>query len=414
MAATRPLAIVLGGTQAHVVLVEQLKARGYYVLLADYLESPPAAGVADEHSRVSTLEREHVVALAAERNAALVIATSVDRANVTAAYVAERLSLPAPYAFATASIIADKLAMKQRLASAGVPTAPFVALRSVTDGNARSLPFPVVVKPTDTGGSKAVRKVANPDELQRALEQAFEVTRAPQVLVEAFIEGIEVAADCVVREGRPHVLLLRRKYVMSGRDGEVLANYASVCPAVLSRNAESRIHDAILQIVRAFGLQTTPLLVQFIVDGDDVQVIELAPRVGGGTNYQQVLLRTGVDIVASAIDSYLGASAPIVVRQTPGFSASAHLYASAGRFGEVRHVEALIEKRVVDAFYTHKARGARIGASMSSSDRVASFIVSGDSGEALLHKIRDAVERLDVVDAEGTSILRRDVYLKAL
>jgi biotin carboxylase len=410
----RPLAIVLGGTQAHVVLIEQLKVRGYRVLLADYLESPPAAHVADEHARVSTLAFDDVLALATGRKAALVIAACVDRANVTAAYVAERLGLPAPCAFGTAAEIADKLTMKRRLASAGVPTAPFVALRSVTDAARLPLRFPVVVKPVDTGGSKAVRKASNPEELRVAVAEALKVTRAPDVLVESFLPGVEVAADCFVQRGEPHILLLRRKYVMSGRDGEVLANYASVCPAKVSAEAEARIRQATRDIARAFALRTTPLLVQFIVDGDDAQVIEFAPRVGGGTNHRQVLMRTGVDIVGAAIDSHLGMPTPLVIRHAEGFSASAHLYARAGRFGEVRHDHTLLEQRVIDGFYVHKARGAQIGSSLSSSDRVASFIVSGRSGEALLQKIRDAVNRLDVVDVEGRSILRRDIYLKAL
>lgn len=414
MRSDRPLAIVLGGTQAHVVLIEALKLRGYEVLLVDYLESPPAARVADEHARVSTLAFDDVLTLATERDAALVIATCVDRANVTAAYVAERLGLPAPYAYATAARIADKLAMKEQLASHGIPTAPFVALPSMAEATRLPLPFPVVVKPIDTGGSKAVRKASNVEELHVAVEGAFKATHAREVLVEAFLDGVEVAADCLVQDGEAHILLLRRKYVMSGRDGEVLANYASVCPAIVSRKAEDAIRKATQDIVGAFGLRATPLLVQFIVDGDDARVIEFAPRVGGGTNHRQVMLRTGVDIVGAAIDSYLGQSTPPAIRRTEGYSASAHLYARAGRFGEVRHDDTLLEQRVIDAFYTHKARGAQIGPSLSSSDRVASFIVSGDSGEALLHKIRDAVNRLDVVDVDGRSILRRDIYLSKL
>ena len=192
----RPVAIVLGGTQAHVALVEQLKARGYRVLLADYLESPPAAYVADEHVRVSTLAMDDVVALAHATKAKLVIATCVDRANVTAAYVAERLGLPSPYSHATAARIANKLAMKQHLVERGIPTAPFAAIRSADEAAQIPLPFPVVVKPIDTGGSKGVRKAMNRDALQAAVEDAFKVTHADAVIVEAFLYGDEVGVDC--------------------------------------------------------------------------------------------------------------------------------------------------------------------------------------------------------------------------
>jgi len=410
----KPLAIVLGGTHPHVALIERLKARGYRILLADYLESPPAAAAADEHARVSTLAMDDVLALARARKAALVIATCVDRANLTAAYVAERLGLPAPYGFATARRIADKLEMKRRLQSLGVPTAEFAVLGDAGAARRCPLPFPVVVKPIDTGGSKGVRKATDPEQLLLAAEQAFEATRSAEVLVERFLEGVEVSADCLVQEGVPQLLLVRRKYVLSGAGGELLASYASVCPAALSPLADARIRKAAQDIARGFDLRSTPLLVQFIVNGDDVRVIEFAPRVGGGTNYRQVMLQSGVDIVEAAIDAYLGERTVCSVEPARGYTATSHVYAEPGLFGEIRHHEELLGEGVVAEFYIHKARGASIGPSTSASERVASFIVRGDDAADLLRRTRQAMQRLEVMDAGGRSILRRELYLKAL
>ena len=159
------------------------------------------------------------------------------------------------------------------------------------------------MKPIDTGGSKGVRKASNAESLRVAVGEAFAVTREPVVVVESFLEGYEIGADCFVQDGEPHVLLLRRKYVMSGRDGEVLATYASVCPAMVPPRIEEGIRATVADIARAFDLRTTPSLVQFIVSGDGARVIEFAPRLGGGLNHQQVLLRSGVDLVAAAIDA---------------------------------------------------------------------------------------------------------------
>ncbi len=293
MSTGKPLAIVLAGTQPHIPLIENLEARGYYVLLVDYLESPPAKRVADEHSRVSTLDMDAVLALARERRAALVIAACVDRANVTAAYVAETLGLPAPYGFTTAALVADKLKMKQRLASLGVPTAAFEVVRGVADVDRLSMPFPVVAKPIDTGGSKGVRKAADVEQLRQAVAQAFRITRAAELLVEEFLEGVEVSADCLVQDGEVRILMLRERFIERSVGGAVLSAYASVSPARISAAARDGIERATTDIARGFGLRTTPLLVQFMVDGDDVRVIEFAPRVGGGLNFRLVLLKTG-------------------------------------------------------------------------------------------------------------------------
>jgi biotin carboxylase len=414
MSTGKPLAIVLAGTQPHIPLIENLEARGYYVLLVDYLESPPAKRVADEHSRVSTLDMDAVLALARERRAALVIAACVDRANVTAAYVAETLGLPAPYGFTTAALVADKLKMKQRLASLGVPTAAFEVVRGVADVDRLSMPFPVVAKPIDTGGSKGVRKAADVEQLRQAVAQAFRITRAAELLVEEFLEGVEVSADCLVQDGEVRILMLRERFIERSVGGAVLSAYASVSPARISAAARDGIERATTDIARGFGLRTTPLLVQFMVDGDDVRVIEFAPRVGGGLNFRLVLLKTGVDLVDATVEAYLGRTIALPAADRGGWLAACHVYAEAGCFGEVRHQDRLLAEGIFDEFYLHKARGAMIGASLSSSDRVASFLVHANGPAELLGKIRAAMDRLDVVDRDGRSIIRRDVCLKAL
>jgi biotin carboxylase len=411
MEADRSLAIVLGGTHPHVALIENLKARNYRVLLADYLESPPAARFADEHLRVSTLSQDAILSLARERNASLVIATCVDRANVTAAYVAGKLRLPAPYDFATAELIANKLRMKNQLVEIGIPTARFCAIKDESEIAQITIPFPVVTKPTDMGGSKGVRKATTMPELRVAAEQAFEITRTGEILIEEFLPGVEVSADCMVVDGEAHILVLRRKYVQGGVG--VLSTVASVSPACISPAADERIRVLTNEIARGFGLRTTPLLVQFMVHHDEVHVIEFAPRIGGGLNFRFVKLKTGIDLVDLAVDSWLGKRLlhPAPQQETAGFLATIHIYSDASRFGELRNHERLLDEGIILEAYIHKTRGAPIGPSLSSADRAASFIVRADSEAELSQRVRETMERLDVVDVDGRSILRREVTL---
>lgn len=110
-----------------------------------------------------------------------------------------------------------------------------------------------------------------------------------------------------------------------------------------------------------------------------------------------------------------GRAGLLVLRPMDHFAPSAyHVYTTAGRFGEVCNQDGLLADGVVAEFYVHKSRGAPIGASLSSSDRVASFMVRAETAEELLRKTVEAMKRLDVVDVDGRSIIRRDICLKAL
>jgi hypothetical protein len=143
-------------------------------------------------------------------------------------------------------------------------------------------------------------------------------------------------------------------------------------------------------------------------------VIEFAPRVGGGMNYRLVVLQTGFDIVDATVNAWLGRPSVLAANARPGYLAAHHVYAEAGRFGEVRNQDRLLQDGIVDEFYVHKARGMPIGPSRSSSDRVASFIVRAAGPDELLGKTGLAFERLDVLDVHGRSIIRRDIRLQAL
>ena len=100
-------AIVLGGTVPHIDLICQLKARGFKTVLVDYTVAPPAKEFADDHVRESTLDKDAVLRIASEKEANLVISTSVDQANVVCCYVAERQGLPHPYSYETALNVTD-------------------------------------------------------------------------------------------------------------------------------------------------------------------------------------------------------------------------------------------------------------------------------------------------------------------
>jgi len=149
----KPIAIVLGGTNPHIALIENLKNRGYYTLLVDYLENPPAKTFADKHIRESTLEKEKVYDLAKRYNASLVISTCIDQANATACYAAEKLGLPSPYNYETALNVTNKGLMKRIMLDNNIPTARHFFIKRPDEFFNFKMKFPVVIKPADSNGA---------------------------------------------------------------------------------------------------------------------------------------------------------------------------------------------------------------------------------------------------------------------
>ena len=94
-----------------------------------------------------------------------------------------------------------KIATKQLLVKAGVPTAAFEVLPKGTERT--SLPLPVVVKPPRDGSSVGISRVQTPTEWPTALAEARSHDAAGEVLVETYLPGREWTVGIVGDETFP-------------------------------------------------------------------------------------------------------------------------------------------------------------------------------------------------------------------
>ncbi|WP_114752682.1 ATP-grasp domain-containing protein [Pleomorphovibrio marinus] len=400
----KPVAIILGGTNPHKSLVEKLKERGYFTILLDYLDNPPAKAVADEHVQESTLDKEKVLEVAKEKNASLVIATCIDQANVTACWVAEKIELPHPYSYETASLIADKTRMKQKMIKAGIPTAKFCIVNNEDNIDLEMLTFPLVVKPSDTNGSKGVRRVDNSEELDIYLKEALSLSRNGKAIVEEFIEGDEIGIDCFIAKGKADVITTHKKRKPQLKDGSVIFSIGSISPAPITEIVKAKIEAVANQLATVFSLDNTPLLIQAIVTNDEVKVIEFAPRIGGGLNFRKIKLFADFDIISAAVDSFLNIPVKIEYQKKDVCYSENHIYTEPGIFGSIEGYDKLLNSRNILEFYPNKVKGMIIGNTNASKDRIGSYIVSGKSLAEIKRKITTTMSEIIVYDINGRNM----------
>ena len=86
--------------------------------------------------------------------------------------------------------------------------------------------FPVIVKPTDSAGSKGASRVDNVAQLPAALDYAFSHSISKHVIVEEFIEGDEFGAQAFVQDGVVEFILPHGDYVFHGDTGVPIGHYA--------------------------------------------------------------------------------------------------------------------------------------------------------------------------------------------
>lgn len=402
-------AIVLGGTFPHRHLIERLKERGYHTILVDYYENPIAKDVADEHIQASTLDKEAVLQIAKDNNVDLVITTCVDQANVTACYVAEKLGLPRPYSYKASLNVTDKEAMKRIMSEHGIPTARHYKINSLEQFDNALLTYPLIVKPADSNSSKGVRKIEKfDDQAVDYISKALQISRNGAAIVEEFKTGREIGVDCMIIDHKAHVIMTReRRKIQSNSDGiqQIVGSYwpADITPVQLEN-----LRLIAEKIAEAFEIDNTPLMMQTIVNGSDINVIEFGARIGGGENYRIIQELTGYDIINESINSFLGQEIGLDYHAAHEYLFDNYIYMDAGRFGKMEINTSAKDDILYSNIY--RKRGAEVGCDISSNNRVGVFVVKASDTDTLQGKADHIIANMEVYGIGGEPKMRKDIY----
>lgn len=403
-------AIILGGTSAHIPLIKNLKQRGYTTYLIDYNRNPVAKSHADVHLLESTMDKEKVYQIAKELNADLVIATSVDQANAIACYVSERLELTIPYSYKTALNVTNKALMKSVMEANNIPTSKYYHIKNVDDLEGIELDYPVIVKPTNSNGSKGVKKIEDQKYLIDNIKNAMSFSSDNEAIIEEYKFGQEIGIDCFVSDGEVKILTTRSRKKILQNNNSVEQIYGTKCPANITIQNYEDLLDIANKIAKSFKLNNTPLMIQAIISENEINIIEFAPRVGGGESSKFIMYYTGFDIINATIDSFLNIPVKVSIQDSLYMYSDILLYAQPCVYGKIKNYDNLIKNGVIEYMSEYKSKGMKINSEMTSVNRVGAFLVKATDEVKLQNKIELAISELEIYDINGKPVLNREIY----
>jgi carbamoyl-phosphate synthase large subunit len=170
---------------------------------------------------------------------------------------------------------------------------------------ARRVGFPVLVRPSYVLGGRAMEICHDLDDLRAYVQGAARVTPAHPLLVDHYVPGREVEVDAV-SDGQNVLIpgILEHVERAGVHSGDSIAVFP---PVTLSAAVRQAIARHTLALARALGIVGL-LNIQFVVDGDDVYVLELNPRSSRTVPFLTKV--TGVPMVRAAVEATLGRTLP--------------------------------------------------------------------------------------------------------
>ncbi len=304
--------IVSGGAEA-VPGIRRARELGLHVVVADHDPAAPGMALADDQLVISTYDARGMAEAAARFARAvrridgvLSIAANVP---LTVATVAERLGLPGP-SIETARLASDKLAMKERFASAGVPIPWYQAVESATAlaAIARQRGLPLVIKPVDSRGARGVLRLTPAVDLGWAFDHSRSASPTGRVMVEEYLPGPQYSTESVLlASGAWMPGLAERNYERLERFAPFIIEDGGQQPPDLSPVDRQALADLTEAAGRALGVTQGIVKGDLVITPDGPRVIEVAVRLSGGWfSTDQVPLATGVDLVGAAIKMAVG------------------------------------------------------------------------------------------------------------
>ena len=167
------------------------------------------------------------------------------------------------------------------------------------------MPFPVIVKPADSGGSRGVTLVNNQEELDAALDRAFDYSANQTVMIEQFIVGREFSIESISCQGKHYVLQITDKVTTEAPYFVELAHHQ---PADLTEKQRTDITNLTIQMLDALKIENSASHTEIKMDKDGIPyVIEMGPRMGGDyISSDLVRLSTGYDFVKGVLEVATG------------------------------------------------------------------------------------------------------------
>ncbi|MEV1040446.1 ATP-grasp domain-containing protein [Streptomyces sp. NPDC050204] len=201
----------------------------------------------------------------------------------------------------------DKALARAAFARHGVPSAASTSVTTAAAAAtaAEQIGYPVVLKPAARAGSSGVVRVDGPADLAReystAAAAAIHGVESNRVLVEEYLAGPEVSAECVTHRGVTAVVAVTRKTLGPAPFFEEVAHVVDAADPLLPTVA-----PVAAAAVEALGITTGVSHVEMRLVNGQPRLIEVNARVAGDLIGHLVQLATGVDLVRAAADVACG------------------------------------------------------------------------------------------------------------
>lgn len=271
--------VIIGANSFQNPLILRAKELGYETHVFAWKDGAIGEKEADFFYPISIIEKEQILEKCKQIKPDAITTIASDLATVTVNYVADKLGLTGNSINCTEKST-NKYLMRKAFYENNIPTPGFEIVENEMQlEKINKLKLPVIAKPTDRSGSRAITKIEKIEELPEAIKNAIENSFEKRAIVEEYIDGDEFSVEGITYNGKHEFLTITRK-ATSGAPHFIETGHIE--PAGISKEKQEEIENVVRKALDALEITNSATHTEFkITPKGEIRIIEIGARMGG-------------------------------------------------------------------------------------------------------------------------------------
>lgn len=283
--------LILVAGDSNLPFIQAAKNLGYYIITCDNNPSNLGHQIADENLFINVYDHESIIEAIKDKNIDSVMSFVSAHGLNTASIISEHFQLGG-YTQIALKTLSNKALFRDFLSRNRLNFPAYQYVHNQDEIKLNEITYPIIIKPTDKGGSQGVIKINNESELFLNFQTSKNFSESDTVIIEEFLEGEEIInGDCIIHNGKIIGSIIGN-YIFDNDVNDVLP-IATFFPA---KHDASETLKQLSEIINTLEIPDGIINFEAIIKNNKSYIVEINPRPSGNYIWKLLSYKYCIDI----------------------------------------------------------------------------------------------------------------------
>lgn len=387
--------------------IDHCKNMGVYTIVTDYIpyEKSKVKMLADEYWDIDVKDVDILEKKCRENNVTAVYAGNNEFCLDNTRILAKRLGLPFYATDAAWEATRNKAVFKEHCKAVGIDVPErFYLEKPFTREQLDKIIYPVIVKPFDAAASKGMRRCDNEEELIEAYDYALSFSKTKNVIVEEYVNGIELAPAFYVNDGK--VEFTSNDLILYGNRKNGNNMCITIYPNNITEIFLNRYYDKVQALADRLGTKFGNFYFEIMYANDKFYFLELIHRVDGVGIWSLTEKMQGFNVIKKMVNYALGLGEPEKTKPMKDANVGGiyFYWANPGKIAKIIGRKEIEEENGIEIITDRFNEGDTIENSGSMLQMAFYVSVVAKDKEDFINKLRFVTDNLKIYDESGKEL----------